>query len=283
MAVYKRGYEPYTGRLTPEWSRFLIIARHAYRGMFESRFLVSFLVVCFIYPVVAAVLVYLPHNAAAMAVFDVRKLFPVDGAFFLKFLSWQGTLAFLLTGFMGPGLVAVDLANNALPLYFCRPFSRAEYVVGKMAVLGFVLSAITWVPGLILFAFAAYLEGFAWFTGHLRFAFAVFVGSWLWIVALCLLALAISAWVKWRIAAGALLFGLFFVAAGFGQAINHSMNTDLGHMVNLASIIGAIWAWLLHESAPMPVANAWFSLSAAYAACYWLLRRKLRAYQVERA
>ena len=29
MAVYKRGYEAYQGELTPEWRRFLAIARQA--------------------------------------------------------------------------------------------------------------------------------------------------------------------------------------------------------------------------------------------------------------
>jgi len=32
MAVYEHTYKPYAGPLTPEWSRFLIIPRHAYRG-----------------------------------------------------------------------------------------------------------------------------------------------------------------------------------------------------------------------------------------------------------
>ena len=48
-----------------------------------------------------------------------------------------------------------DLRNNGLPLYLSRPFSRTEYVLGKMSVLLILLSAITWVPGLLLFLFQA--------------------------------------------------------------------------------------------------------------------------------
>src|SRR6266852_1287555 len=69
-----------------------------------------------------------------------------------NFVSVQGVFAFLLTAFTGPGLISPDLANGALPLYFCRPFSRAEYVIGKSSVLAILLSQITWVPGLVLFA-----------------------------------------------------------------------------------------------------------------------------------
>ena len=40
-------------------------------------------------------------------------------------------MAYLLTAFVGPSLVSPDVSNNAMPLYFCRPFSRTEYVIGK--------------------------------------------------------------------------------------------------------------------------------------------------------
>jgi ABC-2 type transport system permease protein len=286
MAVYKRGYEPYEGPLTPEWSRFLIIARYAHRRVFSSRFLVAFFVISAIYPLVCAALIYLPYNAAVAELFRAIKLFPIDGDFFHRFLSWQaGTLAFLLTGFLGPGLVSPDLANNALPLYFSRPFSRAEYVLGKMAVLAILLSWITWVPGLLLFGFKAYLAGFGWAVENWYLASGLFIGSWAWIVALCFFALATSAWVKWRMVAGALIFGVVFVAAGFGAALNRALHTTLGYAVNLLAIIQTIWQSLFRSEATLnlPPAAAWILLAAFCAVCYLLLAGKLRAYHVERS
>ena len=47
MAVYEQTYRRYAGKLTPEWSRFLIIPRHAYRGVFSSKLFTAFFVVCF--------------------------------------------------------------------------------------------------------------------------------------------------------------------------------------------------------------------------------------------
>ena len=41
MAVYKRSYRAYTGRLTPEWSRFYILTRYALRNLFRSKFLTA--------------------------------------------------------------------------------------------------------------------------------------------------------------------------------------------------------------------------------------------------
>jgi ABC-2 type transport system permease protein len=284
MAVYKRGYEPYEGPLTPEWSRPLIIARTAYRRVFDSKFVIVFLVACYVWPLVAAGFIYLPHNSAVATLLS-RRLLDIDATFFFRFLSWQGSLAFMLTGFLGPGLVSPDLVNNALPLYFCRPFSRAEYVIGKMAVLGILLSAITWVPGLLLFAFESYLDGWTWFAANWWIGVALFVGSVIWIVVLSLMAMAVSAWVKWRIVAGSLIFGLLFVAAGFGQAINVTLHTTLGGMVNLGEVVGTIWLWMFGrpEHMKMPIAAAWTGLAVLSGVCYLLLAKKLRAYHVERS
>ena len=285
MAVYKRGYEPYEGPLRPQWSRSLIIARYAYRRVFDSRFLITFLLLCCIYPAVCAVLIYLPHNTAVAALFEGRRLISIDATFFFRFLSWQGGMAFLLTGFLGPGLVSPDLANNALPLYFCRPFSRAEYVIGKMAVLAILISAITWLPGWLLFGFQAYLEGWAWFAGNWWILASLFIGSAIWTLTLCLLAMATSAWVKWRIVAGALIFGLVFVAGGFAQAINATLRTTLGHMLNLLEVVGTIWSWLFGRAVElkMHIEMAWVALAAFCGLCYLLLVKKLRAYHVERS
>ena len=48
MAVYEQTYKRYPGPLTPEWSRFLIIPRHAYRGVFKSKLFTAFFVLCFV-------------------------------------------------------------------------------------------------------------------------------------------------------------------------------------------------------------------------------------------
>jgi ABC-2 type transport system permease protein len=285
MAVYKRGYEGYQGRLTPEWSRALVIARHAYRRVFDSRLMIAYLVLASIAPVVYAVLIYLPHNTGALRIFNFRNLLSIDAGFFYHFISGQAFLAFLLTTYLGPGLISADLANNALPLYFCRPFSRTEYVLGKMSVLAILLSAITWVPGLLLFAFQSYLEGFAWLRENFYIATAIFVGSWIWILLLSLLALAMSAWVKWKLAAGALIVALVFVAAGFGEAVERTLHTESGGLISILKDMDAVWFSLfrLPNSTGLPFEGAVGALFAVSALCLYLLARKIRACEVERS
>ena len=64
---------------------------------------------------------------------------------------------------------------------------------------------------------------------------------------LSLLALALSAWVKWKPVAGALLFGVFFVGAGFGAAVNGVLRTKWGHLLNISYLIGSVWVTLFEE------------------------------------
>jgi ABC-2 type transport system permease protein len=132
MAVYEHTYKPYAGPLTTEWSRFLVIPRHAYRDVYRSKLFIAFFALCFVCPLIMAILIYLHHNLTAMAVFQInlRDLAPINAFFFRVFMGIQTSLAFLLTVLIGPPLISRDLANNALPLYLCRPFSRAEYVFG---------------------------------------------------------------------------------------------------------------------------------------------------------
>src|SRR5436190_16862347 len=213
MAVLERSYKRYQGALSPEWSRFLIIPRHAYRHVFRSKLFTAFFALSFIWPLVCAILIYLHHNLNALAIMklNVADVLPIDAFFFQVFIEVQGSIGFFLAMLVGPQQVSRDLTNNALPLYLCRPFSRSEYVVGKMSIIIILLSTITWIPGLILFLLQGYLEGWSWFIGNTALASAIFLSSLVWIVLLALLTQTISAWVKWSMAARAALIGLFFV------------------------------------------------------------------------
>jgi ABC-2 type transport system permease protein len=285
MAVYRRTYSAYTGSLTPAWSRWSVIFRYSKRNLFRSKFQTALFVACFFYPVVCLAMIYLANNLAFLGTLGVpSEAFTIDNRFFFYFMNAQGVLAFVMTAFAGPGLVSSDLANGALPLYFCRPFSRAEYVLGKASVLGILLSQITWVPGIVLFIVQAALAGPKWAWTHLWMLGSIVLCSLIWISILSLLALALSAWVKWRIVAGALLLAMLFFGAGFAQAINVVMRTSVGHFFNLAYLIMTVWNSLFRIDVvrAIPVMQAWAAILIYCAICLWLLLKKVRAYEVVR-
>jgi ABC-2 type transport system permease protein len=288
VAVYERTYRPYLGHLTPEWSRFLVLPSYAYRDVFQKKMFVAFLVTCFVWPLLLALLIYLPHNVSFLKLVTEQMGgqgigISFNAAFFLRgFMVPQGILAFFMAFLIGPELISSDLRNNALPLYFARPFARWEYVLGKALVLVNLLSAITWVPGLLLFLLQAYLVGDGWLFDNLRIGVAIFVASWVYIVLLCLISLAISAYVKWKPLARLGMFGVFVVAAGLSQILNFALRTDWGSMINMADMMRVVWSSLFGVKfwANVPVGAAWLSLIAACSLCVLLLARKVRAYEV---
>jgi ABC-2 type transport system permease protein len=302
MALYKQTYRGYEGALTPAWSRFLILPRYAFEEMRRSRFFSMFFLVSMLYPVICALIIYIEHNLSALKLLRVSSwdLIAIDARFFLNFLGWQSMMAFFLAAFKGPSLISPDLANNALPLYLSRPFSRAEYVLGKMSVLLILMSVMTWIPGLLLFALQGYLAGAGWMSANASIAGALFLGAWIYILLIALLALALSAWVKWKPMAGALLFGVFFVAAGFGGAINAILRTRWGHLMNLSHLIGSVWVSLFEQpmhrgsgavffrvargplGEQIPIWCCWVALVAICALCLYLLSRKIRGAEVVR-
>src|SRR6185437_426134 len=246
MAVYEQSYKPYTGKLTPEWSRFLIIPRHAFRDVFKSKLFTAFFVICFLPLLFESILIYLHHNVSALAIMkvNVRELIPIDASFFQTFVNVQAWPAYLVMLLVGPPLVSRDLRNNALPLYLCRPFSRTEYVLGKMSVILILLSAMTWVPQLLLFLFQSYLEGFTWFRANLWMVTAIVIGGAVWALLLALLTQTISALVKWRVVASGALLALFFIPSVFAEFINVVFLTRWGHIISLGALMRNVTAGL---------------------------------------
>lgn len=284
MAVYKQTYRDYAGPRTAAWSRFLILMRYSYARLFQSRFLVLFMATCSFYPVACAALIYLSHNSPALAMLNLQSnaLPAIDGKFFYIFSVVQGVLALLLTAFVGPSLISPDLANGGLALHLSRPFSRAEYVAGKMTVLLVLLSLVTWVPGLLLYAIQASCTGWTWIRPNLWLAGSIVLGPLIWIIVLSLIALALSAWVKWRIAAGACVLGLHFVGAGFAEAINEILRTRKGSLINLGEVMHTIWGTLFDCSpgTDLSVTQAWIVLGVTCALCLMLLARRIRGFEV---
>ena len=306
MAVYEQTYKPYTGKLTPEGSRFLVIPRHTLRGVFNSKLFTAFYVICCLPLLVEAVLIYLHHNVTALAIMEInaKELIPIDGTFFQYFVNIQGGFAFFVALLVGPPLVSRDLRNNALPLYLCRPFSRTEYVMGKMSVLLILLSWITWVPQLLMFLFQSYLQGFDWFRSNLWIASAIIIGGLVWILLLGLLSQTVSALLKWRIVASGAMLGIVFIPSVFAGIVNFIFQTHWANIISLFGLMGNVTAGLFGTFDRVagriqisdfddnvvrevlllepPLWACWAALFLFCAVCLAVLHWKIKAYEVVR-
>src|ERR1043166_2510124 len=104
MAVFERTYKPYAGTLSAEWSRFLIIPRHAVRDIFRSKLFTAFYALSFVCPLVFAIIIYLHHNAEALAILKINviDIIPIDASFFQALVTIQGIIGFFLALLVGP-------------------------------------------------------------------------------------------------------------------------------------------------------------------------------------
>ena len=281
MAVYKRTYTAHEGPQTPTWSRFLIPAGYNYAKLTNIRFLMLFVTLSLFFPVICVIVVYLSANPDFVASLGIPPL-SIDGEFFFRFCRIQGVLSFLLAAFISPSLISWDISNGALQLYFCRPFSRFEYVLAKLSVLIPLLSLITWLPAALLFIIKASISEWAWTTENFWLGRSVVLGLIIWVIVLSLLGLALSSCVKLRIAAGALILGVFFGGAGFASAINNVMNIDKGSLIDLMAVMHTIWADLLRydNGGELSVASAWIAIGIVTALCVWILNRRIRSFEV---
>jgi ABC-type transport system involved in multi-copper enzyme maturation permease subunit len=295
MAVYKRRYTPYIGSLTPEWSRFFVLTRYAFADLFKSRFFVLLLILSLVPILFFACYIFIANNKTVQLLLSTgpADMFLVETQYFMFVVIVQAQVAFLLNCWVGPVLIAGDLTSGALPLFLSRPFGRADYVLGKLAVLGLLLSAVTWVPCLLLFSLQAGLAKGGWIWSHLWMVVPIVSCSAIWILMLSLISLAVSAWVKLRIVATGVIFISFFVPTGLGEMFNSIMGTYWGRLLNFSDMFRLILANGFRERSvrlflgsrdwnEIPIAAAWGVLIFVCLLSLAILNARLRACEAVR-
>ena len=290
MAVYKRGYERYQGETTSRFTRFLALPRFAWKRILDQRLVLIALIVSMFWPLACAAFIYVANHAELWSSFGPQfaKILEVNPDFFLTFMTGQSVMAVVLAALAGPGLIAPDLSNNALPLYFSRPQSRSDYVLARLVTLLGLLALVTVVPGIALVSLQTGMKGFSWLTENWTVALAVPFGMLVWILLTSLVALASSAWVKWRIIAGALVLAFFFVLAGASELVSaifrdeSGARASWGQLLNPSMLIRRIWIDMLgidNDRVP-ELLPALVVLSLLLAALLAILERRLRPIEV---
>jgi ABC-2 type transport system permease protein len=264
----------------------MVLPRYAWRRLYDQRLVLLLTVVSFVWPILCAGFIYLTNHVELLQGFDKEFLdfIQVNGRFFSIFMYVQAGFAVFLAALAGPGLVAPDLANNALPLYFSRPLTRWSYALARLTVIVGMLSVVTWIPGLVLFGLQVGLAGGWWFLANWTLGLAVVIGFLLWLLILGLVAMASSAYVKWRIVAGAVSLAFFFILAGVSEMIDEIFRVNWGHVLDPAWTVNRVWCTLLGIDPPdgPGIGASLVALSALVLLLVMVIERKLRPVEVVR-
>jgi ABC-2 type transport system permease protein len=241
-------------------------------------------ILAFVWPLLCAGFIYLTNHVELLQGLDrdFLQFIQVDGRFFSIFMYVQAGFAVFLAALAGPGLIAPDLANNALPLYFSRPLTRWTYALARLTVLMGMLSIVTWIPGLLLFGLQVGLAGYTWFRVNWALGAGMVFGFLIWLLILSLVAMASSAYVKWRVVAGAVSLAFFFILAGIAEMIDEVLRVAWGHIIDPAWAVNRVWCALLGVDPPRGpgAAASACALAAMVVLLVVVIERKLRPVEI---
>ncbi|MDA0280085.1 MAG: hypothetical protein O3C29_06590 [Proteobacteria bacterium] len=290
MAIFQKAYQGYSGPLTKPMDRTFVIFRYALADVFQSRLFSAFFAVCFLLPILLMCFIYVFYNLEFLVQMevDIEELTEIDGSFFLLTMQYpQNFMLFVMIMALGPAMISPDIRNNAMPLFLSRPINKPGYILGKLLVLLFLGSLVSWVPALPLFFWQGYLAGGGWLGDNLHLIFASIVTSFIWIVSLSLLSFAVSAWVQWKAVARLVFFGILFFGSAFGGVVTEIFGGSGGHMVNIFAGIEVIMrdlyrvdSNLLDWLADMKVSYALLQFFLLSMISLLVLTRRIRAFQV---
>ena len=288
MAVYERKYRSYEGEQTPTWSRFLVLPRYSFEQVFKSRLFLIVIVLCAIPTLIFAAGIYLPNNSRIPELFTGIVEFLNEmtdnygGSYFRSYMWWQTLASMIIVFLIGPKLIATDLSNNGLPLYLARPFTRVEYVLGKSAVLLFILSALTWIPGMALFFLQFTFGGMSWLRQNLQTGIAIMVSSVIVLLTLNLVTLAISATFRGTLVARLMLLILFVVFWVVSTVFVGLSGSGYGALISVPALMDRVIDSLfgVEPTMELPLVVAIFGLGGICLLFLYVLHRKLRAYEV---
>ncbi len=188
MPVQAQSYRPYDGPRRLPGRGWVVIAATGIRQLLSRRILLLLLLFAWAPFLARVVQLYL-----ATVFPSVSVLIPTEHTF-RRYLDQQGFFVFVLTVYLGAGLIANDRRTQVLQVYLSKSLTRKEYVTGKLTILMFFLLLITWVPSvLLLFAQVILAGDFVFLRAHLYVLPAVTVFTFVEVLVVSLVILALSA------------------------------------------------------------------------------------------
>src|SRR5439155_4257014 len=203
--IHDQGYRRYGGGKAPHGQAWTVIAKAGIRTMLSKRAFLGLLLLAWFPFVLRAIQIYASANFS-----QVSFLAP-NAEMFHDFLEQQGFFVFVITVYVGAGLVANDRRANALQIYLSKPLTRTEYVFGKLTILMAFLLLVTWVPAMVRLVVQILFAGsFTFLRTNLYLFPAITLYSFVEVITIAAAMLALSSLSKSARFVGILYTGLFF-------------------------------------------------------------------------
>ncbi len=277
MPIYDLSYRQWSGVWTSHPYRWWVITRQGINILGRKRRFLVLMILSALPFLVRCVMLYLS------TVLGRIPLLTINAKFFEDCLSQQMFFVFIIAIYAGAGLIANDLKANALQIYFSKPITRRDYVMGKLGVLFFFLALPTLVPGMLLFFLAVLFKSDSSFLEQNYWVPASVLGYSLLIIATySVVMLAVSSLSKSGRFAGIVFAALFFFSRIFYQILSVVLRSTRVAWVSLGNNLTQIGDYLFQVS-PQYQSPLWLSamvLGLLMLGSVWLLHHRVQAVEV---
>ncbi|MEO1616925.1 MAG: hypothetical protein AAFV88_13800 [Planctomycetota bacterium] len=183
MPVNDLGFRGWTGERSAQWLRPLVIARGGISLILKRRWLRFMLIIAWLPVLVPAFGIFAfefsstdpvmrrrivgmaqgllqnPELAEVIATDPDRARHEVWATLILYYFRVPQLFAMVgLIGLIAPLLISYDLRTKAYLMYFSRPLTPTQYIIGKSAVIWFFLAGVATVPALLLYILGVFLS-----------------------------------------------------------------------------------------------------------------------------
>jgi ABC-2 type transport system permease protein len=238
--IHDQSYRHYGGGRAVPGRSWTVIAWAGIKSMIRKRAFLGLLIFALAPFLVRAVQMWISSNYPQAAILNPTA------ETFRQFLEQQDFFVFVITVYVGAGLIANDRRANALQIYLSKPLMRSEYILGKLAVLFTFLALVTFVPAMLLLWLKVMFDGnITFLKANLFLIPAITVGSLLQVVLASFTMLALSSLSKSARYVGILYVGItFFTSAIYGvlYAITGSSRVSwISIGANLSQVVDVIF------------------------------------------
>jgi ABC-type transport system involved in multi-copper enzyme maturation permease subunit len=252
MPIHDQSYRRYGGGKARPGQAWAVIARAGMMNMIRKRTFLGLLLFAWFPFLARAIQIYVTTNYPQVA------MFAPTAETFRQFLEQQDFFVFIVTIYVGAGLIANDRRANALQIYLSKPLMRTEYIFGKAAILFGFLLFVTLVPALLLLLLQVLFAGsFAFLQKNLFLFPAITVAATLQAILATFTMLALSSLSKSSRYVGILYAGIiFFTAAIYGAMLAITGSTRLSWLslgANLTQVVDVIFRLKPRYATPWPV------------------------------
>ena len=164
----------------------------------------------------------------------------------------QGLVTLMIVGLIVPPLISRDVRSRAFLLYYSRPITRLEYLMGKIAIPGFVLTMVTLAPAIVLYFVGLMLSpNLSVVLDTWDLPIRIVLATAVCVIPTCLIGLLLSSLTQESRFAGFAWFTIWGLGAvvWMGIYVSNSQDPSIAYdsnwsLISLYSTIGRVQSWI---------------------------------------